>query len=838
MYMTPAIKNDTTSCLPQVIQLIEQYSNQKDENTRSKSITLLSDITNECIHHFDNDTVSRLIKLYCSRLSDQSIVPELLPGLVSLTGQSNYLNPSYTGQIGESIMQLNVQSFPHITRNLIYSVYFNILNYHSNDIKPISDRFIQGYIKSIYNEKDPRNLMIIYNTIQKMIENMDISHHVEELFDATSCYFPITFRSPPNNPYGLTVKDLKSSLRACMASTPLFAKKAIPLLLQKISTTSGYAKKDCLETLTACASIYDAKELIPYGAKLLNSIKSEIINNDTESLLRDPALAAITALISALSQEKTTIQKQLKTLIDDCIGLLEELEEHTVKPGSLLLRAIGSASPYAYQWIDSTFMPILSRQYRENDEPNKRYLILCSIIAIIQARKMVYGAENSSQTEMNLSDSLLYSYKNRLVEIFETAIHSSNDHPEIRLMGILGLGLMCVLKQYMTVNERFRSIHELNNILECEEDDKLRMSVEMSLLEITQFDPESINKVTVPALIRILSDTSGDNTTRDGAVNYRFTLRSLKTICTSSEVYRVVEPALLNKFIHICDYNKDKIYAREVISTLLDIIKTRQDQGCNDIGESVHTIIPRILNLIIVKSLIKDTENTILLSTDTLHILYQIVSIIFRHMYKEEQEVYIQEIFRLFSEGDLSIIHASQNMDFHPLTADISQNQVACTQLFSTFVCALKKGVSLPVTSKFTFLNEIIEQALRSTYPVQVEAFGRLIGSLVNKEKEDRELNDWILHTKQELENWIGQESTPALTIYLWLTKALVIKSHPMGYEMTDKIISYLADTSLGKQAAAGFDILIGDDALCLNKQTSCTISVSQNCIYFYIFNI
>jgi hypothetical protein len=48
---------------------------------------------------------------------------------------------------------------------------------------------------------------------------------------------------------------------------------------------------------------------------------------------------------------------------------------------------------------------------------------------------------------------VLVSYKDRLMEIFTAAIKTSNEHPEVRLMGILGLGLLCVLKDYMTQNE-------------------------------------------------------------------------------------------------------------------------------------------------------------------------------------------------------------------------------------------------------------------------------------------------------------------------------------------------------------------------------------------------
>lgn len=91
-------------------------------------------------------------------------------------------------------------------------------------------------------EKDPRNLMTVYDIILKVVKSLEISDHVEELFDATFCYFPITFRPPPDNPYGITSKDLKSNLRKCLASTPLFSKLGLPLLIQKMSTTSGSAK--------------------------------------------------------------------------------------------------------------------------------------------------------------------------------------------------------------------------------------------------------------------------------------------------------------------------------------------------------------------------------------------------------------------------------------------------------------------------------------------------------------------------------------------------------------------------------------------------------------------
>ena len=61
------------------------------------------------------------------------------------------------------------------------------------------------------------------------------------MFDVTFCYFPIMFKPPPNDPYGITAEDLKLALRSCMAATPHFSKMAIPLFLEKFATSTGVA---------------------------------------------------------------------------------------------------------------------------------------------------------------------------------------------------------------------------------------------------------------------------------------------------------------------------------------------------------------------------------------------------------------------------------------------------------------------------------------------------------------------------------------------------------------------------------------------------------------------
>lgn len=60
---------------------------------------------------------------------------------------------------------------------------------------------------------------------------------VEELFDIVSCYFPISFTPPPDNPHGLTRETLAASLADTLVATPLFLPFLMPLLEEKLASS-------------------------------------------------------------------------------------------------------------------------------------------------------------------------------------------------------------------------------------------------------------------------------------------------------------------------------------------------------------------------------------------------------------------------------------------------------------------------------------------------------------------------------------------------------------------------------------------------------------------------
>lgn len=102
--------------------------------------------------------------------------------------------------------------------------------------------FMPSFISYFEGEKDPRNLMIIFSLFQVPMTEWDIHANAQDLFDSVFNYFPITFKPPPDDPYGITAQDLKNRLRDCIAANSDFAPYAFPQLLDKLDSTSMNTK--------------------------------------------------------------------------------------------------------------------------------------------------------------------------------------------------------------------------------------------------------------------------------------------------------------------------------------------------------------------------------------------------------------------------------------------------------------------------------------------------------------------------------------------------------------------------------------------------------------------
>ena len=95
-------------------------------------------------------------------------------------------------------------------------------------------------------------------------------------FDVTSCYFPITFNPPPNDPNGITKEGLVEGLRESMASNVLFAPFCMELLLDKVTSPVNATKAQCFLTLAACTQQYGYRGVADILSRIYISVRVEL----------------------------------------------------------------------------------------------------------------------------------------------------------------------------------------------------------------------------------------------------------------------------------------------------------------------------------------------------------------------------------------------------------------------------------------------------------------------------------------------------------------------------------------------------------------------------------
>ena len=115
-------------------------------------------------------------------------------------------------------------------------------------------KFMSTFISYFDGEKDPRNLMIVFSILHVPMTEWDVQGSAQDLFEAVFNYFPITFKPPPDDPYGITAQDLKDRLRDCIAANSHFAPYAFPALLDKLDSTSMNTKV-CWADVKLCSVI-------------------------------------------------------------------------------------------------------------------------------------------------------------------------------------------------------------------------------------------------------------------------------------------------------------------------------------------------------------------------------------------------------------------------------------------------------------------------------------------------------------------------------------------------------------------------------------------------------
>ena len=474
------------------------------------------------------------------------------------------------------------------------------------------------------------------------------------MFDSVFCYFPITFRPPPGDPYGITARDLKIRLRECIASSGHFAPYAFPQLLEKLDSTSVSVKHDVLQTLAACASSYGRATISNFAITLWDSIKYEIFNAQEEELASN-ALGTLRSIATRLGQGQhsadaaSPLALYLKPITKECNEKLQEPQHKQAKSAGQILGTLGAASEVAFHIVIRACFPPLSTLYQAAETVVTQRALLEVFIQILDAAIIVYGTPASPTPPSRLENPLI-PFKDRLFELTSQALMSTAiEELSFRMVALQVVLRLSMLRQYLEENEIGMFVQYLDEIILSENPtgrDDLRNSAVQALVDISRIKPQLIMTITFPAFIgRLPDEASADST------EYLNTLEGLAQLSVDKFVSDTLVRRLLNRLDIVLGTHSPPAYSQAIISTIHFVLARRDLNNDQHIQDYIQRIVVGLTDKA-VKACTGAIPAAALTDVETLERLGRLIALVVASADQHKQLSMANQCYSLFQEDN------------------------------------------------------------------------------------------------------------------------------------------------------------------------------------------
>ncbi|NWQ60556.1 MMS19 protein, partial [Neopipo cinnamomea] len=806
-----------------VLQLVEALGfclENTDPRTRGRGIQLLSQVLLQCYSLLQEKEVLHLVLFYESRLQDHHLViPSVLQGLRALS-MCEVLSPGLAVSVLKAIFQeVHVQSLLQLDRHTVYSIITNFMSTREEELKGLGADFTFGFIQVMDGEKDPRNLLVAFQIVRDLItKDYALGPFVEELFEVTSCYFPVDFTPPPNDPHGIQREDLILSLRAVLASTPQFAEFLLPLLIEKLDSELQSAKLDSLQTLTACCAIYGQKELQEFLPSLWSSLRREVFQTASEKIETE-CLAALHALSACLSRSvlssdaEDLLDSFLSSILQDCRHHLCEPDMKLVWPSAKLLQAAAGASLRTYHRVTRSVLPLLLEQYTNHPQSSQRRTILEMLLGFLELQQKWGHVEEDEST--------LLSLKAPVCSVVFSAL--TDPSVQLQLVGIKALTLLGCLQGFLSSSDLELVVDHLIRLALREEDSQSSEAAMETAGSLAPIYPKVFSGHMVPRLEKELQSEREESSHSPCSLQQRC-LQALAAVSTHTSIVRETVPVLLQHLQKV-QKGSEAGNTQEMVSVCQSLhrvaLQCQQDaEGCWYFHQ---TVVPCLLAMAVQAAMQESTHLLLgkaLLEEEVLAAMVPVISAATTHLSPELAAQSVSHVVPLFLDGEVSFLpQNSFPCSFQPFgDGECLEAQRRLVALLMAFVCSLPRNVAIP--QQEWLLRELLALSCSCNCPFTATTAAKCFAGLVNKHPAGQQLDEILQLAVNRMELGLaeGPCRTQALTLLLWVTKALVLRYHPLSSCLTDKLLGLLGDMELGPAAADGFSLLMAESPDVLHK--------------------
>ncbi|XP_041014960.1 MMS19 nucleotide excision repair protein homolog isoform X1 [Juglans microcarpa x Juglans regia] len=321
--ITSLVKNGVLS-VEGLVREMEMYLTTTDNIIRARGILLLGEVL-ACLvsKPLENATIHSLIGFFTDRLADWKCLRGALVGCLALMRRkldAGMVTDTDAKAVAHSFLQnLQVQSLGQHDRKLCFELLECLLECYPDSVAPLGDELVYGICEAVDSEKDPQCLMLTFRIIELLArlfpdQSGPLASFAGDLFEILGCYFPIHFTHPKAEDLGIKRDDLSEALMLAFSSTPFFEPFAIPLLLEKLSSSLPFAKVDSLKYLSSCTLKYGAERMLKHAGAIWLAIKDAIYNS-----IQEPALSFTSESLVGLGFQENEIAKEALTLLQRVI---------------------------------------------------------------------------------------------------------------------------------------------------------------------------------------------------------------------------------------------------------------------------------------------------------------------------------------------------------------------------------------------------------------------------------------------------------------------------------------------------------------------------------------
>lgn len=264
-------------------------------------------------------------------------------------------------------------------------------------------------------EKDPRNLVLCFDLVAEICRTLPTRVYIrfsEELFEVTSCYFPITFQERKDDPHAIRRTDLVTKLNSALGACPGLAAHVVPFLLDKLTASLVQTKLDTLICLRHVIRAYMergwGREMDPHNpseGRVIQSVWSGVrqeLMTSTDQPVIDECLVSLRDMVLSLAlhdtndlqhyfkyallnpQEQTAFEwphpsylhYMLNVLIKDCHQQLKSFDSKVSLLSAQVLHTAASAHFRASTIILHHSIPWLVALYSTETELNNKLAIV------------------------------------------------------------------------------------------------------------------------------------------------------------------------------------------------------------------------------------------------------------------------------------------------------------------------------------------------------------------------------------------------------------------------------------------------------------------------------